>query len=407
MFGDRRMKMGKWWQRVYGIAGYWWIIGGWLMGTAVLFLAHLFTGYMPDRVAWHIVALDLDLYWYGVWIVGGISLGAFVVAQLVQERGQAMLETAVPAEIRAMPLSLLPLPTEIQTILQRRHLDTVGDVLWRWGMGRGELGLNQAGLAKLDQTLRHLPQFQATWLDKPAWDVWYPDHVWNGLIYAMILAVIGARLYHVLTPSPSMAAQGIASPLDYWRRPDLLLNFRGGGLGIYGGLVGGALGLWAYTRRRGLPTLAWTDLTVIGLALGQVFGRWGNFFNQELYGRPTNLPWAITIDPIYRLPEYAQFARFHPAFLYESLWNLLAFGVLFGLYRRYASRWRLGDLTAVYLVFYAVGRILLELVRLDSRMIHLVGLDLPVASLISLGLVLLMATWRGWAYGRAGAISED
>ena len=171
-----------------------------------------------------------------------------------------------------------------------------------------------------------------------------------------------------------------------------LLNFRGGGLGIYGAMVGGLLAILLYTRRHRLPMLAWADLAVIGAALGQAIGRWGNFFNQELYGRPTNLPWAVTIDPLHRLPDYADFSTFHPAFLYESLWSLLTFGVLLWLYRRRGERLLSGELLALYLVAYAVGRSLLELVRLDSRAVPFLGLEtgLAVATLVSL-LVALVA----------------
>jgi len=205
----------------------------------------------------------------------------------------------------------------------------------------------------------------------------------------------------VLTPSPSMAAFGIETPWDYFQQPMQLINIRAGGLGIYGGLAGGALGLFIYTRRHRLPGLAWADLAVVGVALGQVFGRWGNFFNQELYGRPTNLPWAITIDQAHRLPGFESFSRFHPAFLYESLWNLLAFLVLYTLVKRYSDRLLTGELTALYLIFYAVGRILLETVRLDSRTFQLAGLNLnmAVATFVSILVAVAMGLWvigRRW-----------
>jgi phosphatidylglycerol:prolipoprotein diacylglycerol transferase len=201
-----------------------------------------------------------------------------------------------------------------------------------------------------------------------------------------VLGLIGARLYHVMTPSPSMAAVGIYSWRDYLRYPLQLLNFRAGGLGIYGGMAGGLLAIFIYTRRNRISTLAWADLAVVGAALGQAIGRWGNFFNQELYGRPTNAPWAIAIDPLHRLPDYADFSTFHPAFLYESLWSLLTFFVLLWLARRRAERLLPGELLALYLVAYAIGRSLLELVRLDSRAVPFLGLEtgLAVATLVSL-----------------------
>lgn len=276
----------------------------------MLYTFHLVTGITPPRAIFTIAALDFPVYWYGMWIMGGMVMGAYVVAELVREQG------------------------------------------------------------------------------------WNPEHVWNGLIWCLIPAVIGARLYHVLTPSPSMAAVGIASPLDYFRNPYQLFNLRNGGLGIYGGIVGGALGLWLYTWRRQLDGVTWADLAVIGLALGQAVGRWGNFFNQELYGRPTNLPWAVTIEPPYRLPTYADVARFHPAFLYESLWNFGVFLLLLWLYRR--RQLLRGELTGLYLILYAVGRVLLETVRLDSRTTGIGGFKLPTATLVSLLLALVVAAALAW-----------
>jgi len=131
------------------------------------------------------------------------------------------------------------------------------------------------------------------------------------------------------------------------------------------------------------------------VALGQFVGRWGNFFNQELYGRPSDLPWAVYIDPAYRLDGYTQFERFHPAFLYESLWNLLAFLVLLTLARRYGDRLKTGDLTAAYLVLYATGRALLEQVRLDSATLGLFGMDagMSVATAVSLLVGIAMGAW--------------
>jgi len=210
-----------------------------------------------------------------------------------------------------------------------------------------------------------------------------------------------------LTPSPSMAAVGIESPLDYFRNPGQLINFRSGGLGIYGGLAGGALGLFIYTRRQRLSMLGWTDLAAVGVALGQSIGRWGNFLNQELYGRPSDLPWAIWIDPTHRLPAYADATRFHPAFLYESLWSLLTFAVLLILARRFASKLLTGELTALYLIFYAIGRIMLETVRLDSRTVTLGSFqfDMAVATLVSLIVAVSMGVWiivRRWRQTPAG-----
>jgi phosphatidylglycerol:prolipoprotein diacylglycerol transferase len=202
-----------------------------------------------------------------------------------------------------------------------------------------------------------------------------------------------------------MEAVGIYSPLDYFRNPYQLINLRNGGLGIYGGIAGGALGLWIFTRRQRLPSLAWADLAAVGMALGQVFGRWGNYFNQELYGRPTNLPWGITIEPTYRLPAYSEYSRFHPAFLYESLWSLLTFLILLTLARRYSEKLLTGDLMALYLVMYAIGRTLLETVRLDSRLLTLgsLQLNMAVATFVSLLIALAMIIWRFAAHRLASS----
>ena len=93
-----------------------------------------------------------------------------------------------------------------------------------------------------------------------------------------------------------MAQIGISSVTDYFRNPMQLINLRNGGLGIYGAIAGGALGIIVYTRRNHLSAIEWADLAVVGLSLGQAIGRWANFFNQELYGGPTDLPWGITIE---------------------------------------------------------------------------------------------------------------
>jgi phosphatidylglycerol:prolipoprotein diacylglycerol transferase len=192
-----------------------------------------------------------------------------------------------------------------------------------------------------------------------------PELVWDGMLWVLIAGIIGARLWHVLTPPPSMVAQGITTAY-YFTHPLDLLNTRLGGLGIPGAVIGGVAGLYLYCRRNKLVFSVWLDMGAPAVALGQAIGRWGNFVNQELYGVPTNLPWAIFIEPARRLPEYAQFSRFHPLFLYESLYNLanMAFLLWFG--RRYADRLKNGDVFLLYLVVYPVGRFFLEFLRLDS-----------------------------------------
>jgi phosphatidylglycerol:prolipoprotein diacylglycerol transferase len=189
------------------------------------------------------------------------------------------------------------------------------------------------------------------------------EHVWDGFVWVIALAIVGARLYHVLTPTPK---SGLS--FDYYmQNPLQIFAIWNGGLGIYGGLVGGAIGVWLYGRYYKQPLLKWFDMAVPGVALAQAIGRWGNFVNNELYGAPTDLPWGLYIPPEKRLPGYEQSDRFHPLFLYESLWNLASFAVLILIERRFRAQLRDGDLTLMYLMLYPIGRFLLDFVRLDNN----------------------------------------
>jgi phosphatidylglycerol:prolipoprotein diacylglycerol transferase len=212
--------------------------------------------------------------------------------------------------------------------------------------------------------------------------------VWDGLIWALVFGVIGARLYHVLTPSQSLLDLGIDTRYYLTHPLDILLTWRGG-LGMPGALAGGILGLYIFARRRKLPLSLLLDVAAPGVALAQAIGRWGNFVNQELYGPPTDLPWGIPIRPENRMAGYESFERFHPLFLYESIWNLASFILLFVLWRRYRDRLQSGDLFLIYLICYPVGRFLLEFIRLDY--VPLFGIN---ANQTLMGLVALAsAAW--------------
>jgi phosphatidylglycerol:prolipoprotein diacylglycerol transferase len=198
-----------------------------------------------------------------------------------------------------------------------------------------------------------------------------PDHVWNALVAAIVLAIIGARLYHVF----SEPAGGMAGWSYYREHPIEALYIWQGGLGIYGAIVGGLLGVVIYAWRNKLHPLQWLDYGAPGLALGQAIGRWGNFINQELYGPPTDLPWGLIIDPLHRIAPYNNLTTyppdtlFHPTFLYESLWCLLLFVTLALIAHKIKDRLLEGDLLLGYLIGYPLGRFFIEYLRPDAWMI--------------------------------------
>ena len=191
------------------------------------------------------------------------------------------------------------------------------------------------------------------------------EFVWDGLIWALVGGILGARLWHIFTPTPSDVAQGLTTKYYLTHPLDALAIWKGG-LGIPGAVIGGALAVYILTRRKNTGFAVWADVVAPGLALAQAIGRWGNYINQELYGRPTDVPWAIEIDPAYRFPEYMQYSHYHPLFLYESLWNLMNMALLLWLGRRFSQRIIPGDLFLVYLIIYPIGRFLLEFLRLNS-----------------------------------------
>ncbi len=187
-----------------------------------------------------------------------------------------------------------------------------------------------------------------------------PEIVWDGLTWALIGGVLGARLWHIFTPPPSMVAAGITTQYYLTHPLDALAIWKGG-LGLPGAVLGGMLALYWFTKRNGFNFGLWTDIAAPAVALGQAIGRWGNYVNQELYGLPTDLPWGIYIE--------AEGGYFHPVFLYESLWNLANMFLLLWLARKFADRLHHGDIFLVYLLVYPIGRFLLEFLRLDSALI--------------------------------------
>lgn len=171
---------------------------------------------------------------------------------------------------------------------------------------------------------------------------------------AVILGFVGARLAYVSTHLDRFAGD------DWWR----VVAIWEGGLALFGGLTLGAITVVVLLRRHGGDVGAFADAAAIGVPLAQAIGRWGNYVNQELFGTPSGLPWAVEIDPVHRPAAYAEFATFHPTFLYESLWNVALAGTLLLVERR--TSLRRGNLFALYAAGYGVVRFLLELIRTDT-----------------------------------------
>jgi phosphatidylglycerol:prolipoprotein diacylglycerol transferase len=226
-----------------------------------------------------------------------------------------------------------------------------------------------------------------------------PEIVWDGLIWVIIAGVIGARLWHIFTPTPSDVEGGLTT-LYYLTHPLDALNIRRGGLGVPGAVIGGALAVFILTRRKKLDVAVWLDVVAPGLALAQAIGRWGNFVNQELYGPPTDLPWGIFIQEQNRLPEYRDYTHFHPLFLYESLWNLMNMAILLFVGRRFKDKLIPGDIVLLYAIIYPLGRFLLEFIRLDSAQIA--GINANQTFMLVVAIVAALAIiWRHWRQKRA------
>lgn len=203
--------------------------------------------------------------------------------------------------------------------------------------------------------------------------------VWDLFIYLLIGGIIGARIWHILTPSPST---GITTSWYLSHPLDALAVWKGG-LGIPGAIIGGLVTLFFYARKMEIDFAEWTDIATPGLALGQAIGRWGNFFNQELYGAPTDLPWKIFIDPDHRLVNYLDVAYYHPLFLYESVWNLMNLFLLLWISRRFEGSLKNGDVFLIYLIVYPVGRFLLDFLRLDASMVGGININQAIMALMA------------------------
>ena len=173
--------------------------------------------------------------------------------------------------------------------------------------------------------------------------------------WAIPVGIIGARLYHVATDFGRFQGNWDEIP-QLWK----------GGLGIWGGVAGGALVAWWVVRRENGDVAAMFDATAVGVPIAQAVGRLGNWFNQELFGRPTDLPWGLRIDRENRPLEYVESQTFHPTFLYEALWNMGVAGFIAVLVPRLFPQLRKGYSWAIYVAGYTIGRLWIELLRTDK-----------------------------------------
>lgn len=202
------------------------------------------------------------------------------------------------------------------------------------------------------------------------------NFVWGLAPWAIISGLVGARIYHII----SSAGYYIDHPIN-------VFYIWNGGLGIWGAIAGGLIGTILYLKKNGRAAWPWLDACVVSLPFGQAIGRWGNYFNQEIYGSQTSLPWGI----------YVNGKKYHPLFLYESLLDILNFSILFFLYKRTNLKKKNGVFTFLYLLNYSIIRFFMELLRRDSwRLGGLnVSLLIPILLFMTALFCLLQISRRG------------
>jgi prolipoprotein diacylglyceryl transferase len=211
--------------------------------------------------------------------------------------------------------------------------------------------------------------FAGYWLGRKRWVArgGSPEVLADIVMWAVPFGLVGARIYHVITDNELYFGEG-KHPID-------ALKIWHGGLGIWGAVAFGLLGAWIACRRHKVPFLAVADVMAPGIALAQIVGRFGNYFNQELFGKPTTHWWGLKIDPAHRPDGYADFATFHPTFLYEAIWNLGVIALVILVDRRFKLGH--GRAFALYVAGYTAGRAWIENLRIDT-VNHVFGLRLNV-----------------------------
>ncbi|MBN1665788.1 MAG: prolipoprotein diacylglyceryl transferase [Anaerolineales bacterium] len=218
-----------------------------------------------------------------------------------------------------------------------------------------------------------------------------PDLVWDGLIWVLPAAIIGARLWYVLN-------EILGGGRQYLDDPGRIFQITEGGLHIFGAFIFGLLAALIYTRRKRIDLLLLLDAIAPALLIVQALARPANFINQELYGPPTELPWGIPIEAAKRLPPWnnlelypVESTRFHPTFAYEMIWNLLAASLLLWLARRFPDKLKPGASFAAWLVLAGVGRVVIEAFRPDQPLIS--GTSLSYSRLVAILMAIGGAFW--------------
>ncbi len=221
-----------------------------------------------------------------------------------------------------------------------------------------------------------------------------PELINDLVIWLVVAAIPSARLYYVAFQWQ-----------EYAQHPDQIIAIWRGGIAIHGAILGGLLAALIFARLKRVSFWQLADLVAPSLILGQAIGRWGNFFNSEAFGRPTDLPWKLYIPLNRRPPGYENFEYFHPTFLYESLWNLGVFTLLITLFvrdRQGKIRLKLGTLFLTYLVAYSSGRVWIEGLRTDSLMLG----PLRIAQVVSLTGVFVGLAGLWWLYGLGRSLPD-
>ena len=216
-----------------------------------------------------------------------------------------------------------------------------------------------------------------------------PELASSTTVWAVIAGLIGSRIYHVITDWKTY--QGNWG--EVWKIWE-------GGLGIPGAVAAAAAVMWVYARQKGIPLSDIADSVAPALPLGQAIGRWGNWFNQELYGRPTDLPWALEIDPEHRRLQYLDDETFHPTFLYECIWNLALVGALLWIGKRLTLK--PGRLFGLYVLGYSLGRLWIEFIRVDFAS-ELAGVRVNIWVMLAL----ILGSVAYLIYGRGGNGSDQ